>query len=298
MSAFEFYSRQKKKPIALKIRKPKTSRVNGQNSFQSSTPLPVVTLFSPAPEEERLSENIFLSPILGKSKKKAKKSKKRRKEMENNDKVDGGGVSDDTSSRNGESTSVKRKKFKGMVLPKEPVSNDSSSEEIASGTVSDAKEDEMFRKKEKKLKRKRVRTEEDPPDPKIARLVEADSVEEGKMMLAWIISPVTIEDFFENYWEKKPLHIARNCTDYFRGICSKKDMERAFRENQVYFNKTVTITSYQNGVRTNDEMVGRVRPSIVWKKFEDGKSIRMMNPQSYIPNIATLCTTLQVSLIF
>merc|ERR1711970_1416688 len=36
---------------------------------------------------------------------------------------------------------------------------------------------------------------------------EPGSIENGNDALEWMISPTSLQDFFKDYWEKKPLHI-------------------------------------------------------------------------------------------
>lgn len=48
-----------------------------------------------------------------------------------------------------------------------------------------------------------------------------DSAESARALFEWMIHPITVEDFYENYWEKKPLLIQREERDYYDGWFSK-----------------------------------------------------------------------------
>lgn len=129
---------------------------------------------------------------------------------------------------------------------------------------------------------------------KIPKSVRADSVQVGENVFGWMISPFDVQEFFTHVWEKKPLHVVRNDENFFDGICSVQDFDGALRRNDVYFNKNIDVTSYVNGERSTENVSGKARPAIVWSFYEKGRSIRMLNPQTFIPNVATLITSLQV----
>ena len=48
-----------------------------------------------------------------------------------------------------------------------------------------------------------------------------DSAETARALFEWMIHPITVQDFYENYWEKKPLLIQRDDRDYYDGWFSK-----------------------------------------------------------------------------
>lgn len=48
-----------------------------------------------------------------------------------------------------------------------------------------------------------------------------DSADAARALFEWLIHPITVEDFYENYWEKKPLLISREKRDYYDGWFSK-----------------------------------------------------------------------------
>ena len=43
---------------------------------------------------------------------------------------------------------------------------------------------------------------------------------EARPSLEWLISPVAKEDFFEQYWEKRPLVVKRDQSNYFNSLLS------------------------------------------------------------------------------
>ena len=56
-----------------------------------------------------------------------------------------------------------------------------------------------------------------------------DSAETARALFEWMIHPITVQDFYENYWEKKPLLIQRDDRDYYDGWFSKARCPRVAR---------------------------------------------------------------------
>jgi hypothetical protein len=65
------------------------------------------------------------------------------------------------------------------------------------------------------------------PFAKVASTVHeptSDSTRIGEELFRMLIAPVTIEDFFDNYYEKRPLHVARDNRAYYRDWMSMRDV--------------------------------------------------------------------------
>lgn len=65
------------------------------------------------------------------------------------------------------------------------------------------------------------------------------------------------------------------------------------RNNNVQFTKNLDVTSYSDGKRETHNPVGRALPSIVWDYYKNGCSVRLLNPQTFIPKLALLNSSLQ-----
>jgi len=55
-----------------------------------------------------------------------------------------------------------------------------------------------------------------------------DSADAARALFEWMIHPITVQDFYENYWEKKPLLIQREERDYYDGWFSKVSQAALF----------------------------------------------------------------------
>lgn len=118
-------------------------------------------------------------------------------------------------------------------------------------------------------------------------------LEDAKKLLKWILEPLTPEDFFQRCWESTPMHIYRKNQDYYKHILSSKKLDEMLRDNPLYYTRNVDIVSYENGVRETHNPEGRAIPSAVWDYYQNGCSVRILNPQTYNKKIQLLLATLQ-----
>lgn len=123
--------------------------------------------------------------------------------------------------------------------------------------------------------------------------VETDSVEEGLKVFKWMIAPFNPDEFLNQVWEKKPLHIARNKPAYYKEIISTPVIDNMLRNETIQFTKNIDITSYEDGQRETHNPEGRAHPHLVWDFYLNGCSIRLLNPQTYIPKLHLLNATMQ-----
>lgn len=120
-----------------------------------------------------------------------------------------------------------------------------------------------------------------------------DPTKETQTLFEWLIHPLSIDKFFKINWEKAPLQIQRNKKNYYKILLSTPMIDDVLRKFNVLFTKNLDITSYSDGQRETHNPPGRALPSVVWDYYSNGCSIRMLNPQTFIPKIHTLNSTLQ-----
>jgi len=65
-------------------------------------------------------------------------------------------------------------------------------------------------------------------------------------------------------------------------------LDKILRDNYILFTKNIDITSYVDGVRETHNPLGRALPSIVWDYYLNDCSVRMLNPQTFIPQLHLL----------
>lgn len=64
------------------------------------------------------------------------------------------------------------------------------------------------------------------------------------------------------------------------------------KDNHLEYTKNIDITSYRDGVRETHNPEGKVTPS-VWNLYDDGCSIRILNPQTFLPPVYKMNSKLQ-----
>jgi len=122
-----------------------------------------------------------------------------------------------------------------------------------------------------------------------------DSVVHGKELFEWLIHPTPTDKFFNEHWEKKPLHVKRlTKRDYYSWLMSSTTLDEVMRQNFIKFGKNIDITSYVDGIRETHNPEGRALPAVVWDYYSNGNSVRFLNPQTYIKPLWRLNASLQV----
>ncbi|XP_071567713.1 ribosomal oxygenase 1 [Temnothorax nylanderi] len=118
-------------------------------------------------------------------------------------------------------------------------------------------------------------------------------IEFSRHLFQWLLQPINIETFFKKNWEKTPLYVKRDMPNFYKHLVSTPLLDQVLRKNHILFTKNIDITSYSDGVRETHNPPGRALPSVVWDYYQNKCSIRMLNPQTFIPAIHAMNATLQ-----
>lgn len=121
----------------------------------------------------------------------------------------------------------------------------------------------------------------------------SDPILSSEKLFEWLVHPLNVKNFFTKHWEKNPIHIKRKKPDYYKWIVSTCGLDKILRDNHILFTKNIDITSYIDGVRETHNPPGRALPSVVWDYYLNDCSVRMLNPQTFIPQLHALNATLQ-----
>jgi len=122
---------------------------------------------------------------------------------------------------------------------------------------------------------------------------EPGSFEKAEEAFQWLVGPTNLDTFYKEFWEKKPLHLKRDEPEYYKSLFSTKALDKILREQRVVFGKNLDVTSYSEGKRETHNPGGRVFPPVLWDFYNNGCSVRMLNPQTFHPAVWRLCSTLQ-----
>lgn len=65
--------------------------------------------------------------------------------------------------------------------------------------------------------------------------------------LAWLIAPVSVDDFFNNFWEKKPLHISRSQKDpnYYSHLFSMQEFLKLVKQEKIDLGRNLNIINFE-----------------------------------------------------
>lgn len=122
---------------------------------------------------------------------------------------------------------------------------------------------------------------------------ETQSFPKPDKLFKWFVSPLEVDTFFMQYWEKTPLHIDRPESDYYKHMLTTKQIDTMLRENSLFYTRNIDIVSYENGKRETHNPDGKAVPSAVWDFYDNGCSIRILNPHTYNEKVHLLLATLQ-----
>ncbi len=145
-----------------------------------------------------------------------------------------------------------------------------------------------------------------------------------------MVHPCSADEFFEGVWEQRPLHVRRpNNPGRFGGLFSKGDAERLLRSDPgLRYGYNIDVTNYDEKagrvtLNTNEtsskaaeggaagaaETSGEAGPSapgqdvrdqhacadpaVVWGRYEQGCSVRVLHPQRWCDELWRLLARLE-----
>ena len=89
------------------------------------------------------------------------------------------------------------------------------------------------------------------------------------------------------------LPVGQNSGNKIPFIFSTKTFDDILRNQNVQFTKNLDVTSYTDGKRETHNPEGRAYAPVVWDFYNNGCSLRMLNPQTFDNQVWKLCATLQ-----
>mmetsp|Transcript_24929 Transcript_24929/g.48771 ORF Transcript_24929/g.48771 Transcript_24929/m.48771 type:complete len:561 (-) Transcript_24929:96-1778(-) len=148
------------------------------------------------------------------------------------------------------------------------------------------------------------------------KLLSSSDPNRADQFFAWLIDPVKPSDFAKEYFEKKHLLIQRagkkgqgegdhakpgddqdakeradaedeDDRHYYSGFYGSSDI-KAILENEdlkITYGQDIDITKFAGGKRKTLNKEGQAEPEHVWRKFENGCSVRVLRPQEYSDNV-------------
>jgi hypothetical protein len=127
-----------------------------------------------------------------------------------------------------------------------------------------------------------------------------------------IVDPISLDEFYEEYWEKKPLLVrAKKNKNRFDGLLSLESIKKISKKHPLYYGRDLNVTKYQkdaHGVKRRvtldklpedekDEATGiLVNRAELWSDYGNGCTIRMLCPHKQDDSVHALLSTLELEL--
>merc|ERR1719431_1472062 len=118
----------------------------------------------------------------------------------------------------------------------------------------------------------------------VARLPTAisDSQRDSSSAFAKMIFPYSVDEFMNTIFEQKACIIKRKKFDYYKDLFSTKQLAEIIERNPVQFGVNIDVTSWTKAEgRQTHNVPGRAYPTTVWDFYNNGCSVRMLNPQTF-----------------
>ncbi|CAF1469355.1 unnamed protein product [Rotaria magnacalcarata] len=122
-----------------------------------------------------------------------------------------------------------------------------------------------------------------------------DSTLLGEHLFGLLIDPIPAKEFMKKTWQREPLLVQRKQSTYYNGLFSTGDIDDILRDNTLEYGENIDLTFYNPTTfkkeRHNQE--GRARPAVVWDAYNEGCSVRILNPHTYSTSVWKLLSILQ-----
>ncbi|MFK7855283.1 MAG: cupin domain-containing protein [Granulosicoccus sp.] len=105
-----------------------------------------------------------------------------------------------------------------------------------------------------------------------------------------VLEPISVDDFFVQYWEKKPLHISRSNSAYFSELLALSDIEHALSTYDLVFPK-VQLTQSNKAISVSDyaDADNRILPHRFVQQHSDGATMVFSQANTLLPKLADFC---------
>ena len=128
--------------------------------------------------------------------------------------------------------------------------------------------------------------------PASSILDEADSPEKPAAFFAWMIAPLSVDEFFASVYETRPAHLKRPA-GYNASWFSTAELHRLLRECSLRWTEEVDVTSYRDGARSTLNGDGVADAAEVQRAYADGCSVRLSWPQRHSDGLWAMLAQLE-----
>lgn len=144
-------------------------------------------------------------------------------------------------------------------------------------------------KKSKAKNVKRRSSEDDQLPPKQSRVKHSNTssplcFHSPVSLFESLIHPMETEQFFREYWEKKPLHLQRSdpsTTSYYQSLFQLSDLQSLCSQGLEYY-RDINVVRCINGKKKVLNKEGQVKKSVLSKNLVQNKAtIQFHQPQRF-----------------
>ncbi len=117
--------------------------------------------------------------------------------------------------------------------------------------------------------------------------------------LAWLLHPISREEFFEEYWEKRPLVVKRKQPDYFGSLISLDEIDRVLTTLDLRY-PNVTLKNANGNVTADDYTVhgDSLDVAKVYQLFQQGSTIVLAFLDTVVPALTSFAHNIESEFTF
>jgi len=108
-----------------------------------------------------------------------------------------------------------------------------------------------------------------------------------------LLGNTTLDDFFANYWEKKPLVVRRQDANFYGGIFSLSTMKEVLKNNELYFEGDVNVCRYVNNEKELLNEDRQITAEDVDQYMAEQATFQFHHPQRYVDQLWTAMEKLE-----
>lgn len=141
-------------------------------------------------------------------------------------------------------------------------------------------------------------------------IASLSSNERATSLFKAIIYPTTLDQFYKEHWEKKPLLVrGKGNNRRYQNLLSLKSIRRLTKDHDLYYGQDINVTKYQKGkdgvkrrdtldklCESEEEGSLTVDQTELWSNYEQGCTIRLLCPHKHADNVHALLSTLELEL--
>lgn len=114
--------------------------------------------------------------------------------------------------------------------------------------------------------------------------------------LEWLIQPITTDQFFDEYWEQRPLTLLRKCSGYYDALLSLDEVDRALTTLDLRY-PNVILKNAARDVAAEEYTLdgGALDVARLYQLFAEGSTVNLAYMDTVIPSLTRLCRGLEAA---